>query len=174
MIDYTPEPMVRQTFHASPGDAGADTDPGPGAAEFVPFTWHGLPPAAYEEFIHSYNLAVVWHLTAADPVFPMVCLRMKVPYFGIGFEQSHIEALRDELVNLVFVAMQDPLDPLYEHELAVLLGVEDAAGPETTKAKAKPKGKAKAASESKAGEGNKSLLAKLKQLDDNEDAGADE
>lgn len=172
------------------GDPGADADPAARPGDHVPFTWHALPASVYEELIHSYGLQAIWHLTAADLVCPLVAIRQKKSYFGIGFTGDHVQQLTEELVNKVFEAMQCPQDPLFEPQLAELLGKTTAdGGPEPSgkskaagakasaaakhskPAGAKPAGppaKAAKTAPPTAGLSAESLLARLQALDDGE------
>ena len=132
------------------GGPGPETDPGPKRTAMVPFCYHTLPPDVWSEIAHSYNAnAGWWHLTASDPGLPLVAIKNKQGYFGWCHTEAHCNALRKQIVNLVFRAFQDPSDPLYEPDLVKILkdmGVDtkDASG-------GKPAGGGKLPTESKPG-----------------------
>ena len=161
------------------GDSGPDNDPGPKQTDLVPVCWHGLPGDFYLELQHSYNLKGFIHLTAGDPILPMVCIRKKIPYFGLAHTPLHAELLEKEITHCIFKAMQDPNDGLYEPDLAVLLklvGVDSAGSSDPSggngeggSGKKKPNAKVTAAAVTVKKLSGSKLLDKLKALDDNED-----
>ena len=165
------------------GDPGADEDPGPRPNTLVPFSWHTVPTEVYEELIHSFGLVGIWHLTACDPVLPLACIKNKKTYLGFGYTDAHVTALREEIVNRVFQAMQDVADPLYEKDLAELVqavGGEDTTHPTTAQEKPVPKKDTKTGSKEKCKTVPKgkathtSLLERLQQLDDGDDEEGDD
>ena len=98
-----------------------EEDPAARPADKVPLTWHSMPVDYYEELMHSYNIFAWWDLTASDPVLPMLCVRKKTSYLGVCYTTEHAAAFEKECVRLIFKAMQDPKDTLYEAELADLI-----------------------------------------------------
>ena len=75
------------------GDPGPEVDPGPKQDEYVPVTWHSAPAELYEEVAHSYNLSGFWHLTACDPILPLVAVRLCKAYVGLCYTETHVQLL---------------------------------------------------------------------------------
>jgi hypothetical protein len=146
----------------------------------------------YEDMYDAYHAKTVINLTSAGLNAAVAAIRMKIPYIGIVWTEAHSDFYQAALIQRVFTSMQEENNPLYEPELATLLGNKPKAKANPTpgdpklkddkkdpkkKAKADPKAKAKADPKAKGKPKATAKLSKaqmLKQLSDMGEEGEEE
>jgi hypothetical protein len=123
-----------------PGPAGSDevaeafkTEDGK-----VPVFWHTKPTIVPEELIHRLDSPATIELTAADGKTAVHCVRMRKPYCGVCFTEAHVKALEARTDHMIFRAMQDSEDILYQPALVEAMTAKKKRAKAKAKAKTKP------------------------------------
>ena len=114
-------------------------DKGPAGTDTVPFTYFGRNPKQYAELGHSYCVDSWLDLTGNDGTLAAVCVKQGKAYCGVCFTQEHKDGLQEHIINQIFRSFQTNGDPLYQPELATLLG-QSKAPPAKPTPKADPPG----------------------------------
>ena len=133
----------------------------------IPVFYNIMPDEVPEEIIHSYDAQAVINLTESDGSWAMACIRARRPYAGVCFTEHQVKALLLRLEMLVFRAMQNETDPLYQPTLVELLATHEDGPTDPVKKKGKTEGKKSARAKAEpAGSGTNAneLLKKLKEL----------
>ena len=102
-----------------PGPAGSDDVAEAYKSEDgrVPVFWHTKPPCVKEEVPHRLDSPAIIDFTMADAVLAVHCVRMRKPYCGVAMTEAHARASEARIDHLLFLAMQDSEDILYQPAL---------------------------------------------------------
>lgn len=128
-----------KTEHA--GDEGKQGNRGNNEAE--PFCYHSAPEAFLEEILHGYYVKSVVDMTPADGKLAFVCLRQRIGYCGICYNDIHAKTLEKRMLQRLQEEMLDPSSPLFSSAYSTALGNGTAETVTVPDPKAKPRPKAK-------------------------------
>lgn len=98
-----------------------------------PVCWHTQSAEFYASILVDWQLKGVVDFCTVDLAFPLTEIQQKTPYVGVLPTTMSVHAVRNELIRLVWKAMQDAESPLYENGLADLLMEEDVSAEEEEK-----------------------------------------
>ena len=125
------------------GDEGKQGNRGNNEAE--PFCYHSAPEAFCEEILHGYYVKSVVDMTPADWKLAFVCLRQRLGYCGICYNDTHAKTLEKRMLQRLQKEMVDPRSPLFSSAYSTALGDGTAETVTVPNPKPKPKPKAKGA-----------------------------
>jgi uncharacterized membrane protein YgcG len=84
--------------------------------------WWAPPPTLQDEWIHNFNLRAVVDLTPGDGARAMCCIKNKIPYVAICFNQENVDALYDHLFKETMKeSLNEGCKQLYSSELAAVV-----------------------------------------------------
>ena len=110
-----------------------------------PVCFQSMPLNLLEELIHTFFAKLVIDLTPGDAKFGWACLRSRVSYIGMCFNDAHCEFVEARLLELLKGAMLEESSGFYNISYAKAMGKKadaavlptDAVVVTTAKAKAK-------------------------------------
>ena len=116
-----------------------------------PVCFHNMPEQWYDELLHTYYAKLVLDLSPLDGRFALQCLRNRVGYVAICFNDDHVKFLQEYLLQQLQSDMKDSKSPLFNQAFAsAVLGQDGSAASADAKAKAKAKAGASTAVKAKA------------------------
>ena len=95
----------------------------------VPVTHHGMPPAWYDELIHTFFVKAIVDLTPLDAKFAWQAVINRVAYVGIAFTEEHKIMIYARLVELMKSEMCKPGSKLYNAQYAKATGLTTTPPP---------------------------------------------
>lgn len=98
-----------------------------------------------EEILHGYYVKSVVDMTPADGKLAFVCLRQRLGYCGICYNDTHAKTLEKRMLQRLQKEMVDPSSPLFSSAYSTALGNGTAETVTVPNPKPKPKPKAKGA-----------------------------
>ena len=152
-------------------------------SDIEPVSYNGLHRHVLEELINQVGaknkVRCIIDLTATEPSLALLALEWKIPYLGIVMGDFHLQAIKRQLVSLVFQKFQDPKSDLHLPELVTLTqappasttttntgqaagsGTTEEEGQQTTEPKEPMKKKARTAAKNEGKDLRAALLSQL-------------
>ena len=91
----------------------------------VPVTHHGMPPAWYDELIHTFFVKAIVDLTPLDAKFAWQAVLNRVGYVGIAFTEEHQTMIYARLVEQMKIEMCQTGSKLYNAQYAKAAGLTE-------------------------------------------------
>ena len=118
--------------------------------EKEPFCYNSAPESFLEEILHGYFVKSVVDMSPADGKLAFVCLRQRVGYVGICYNEQHVKALEKRLLQRLEKEMVNSNSPLFSSAYAAAIGGVESNEATPPPPKPKPKNKATAKNKAKA------------------------
>ena len=110
-----------------------------------PVCFHSMPAEFYAELIHTFFCKLVIDLTPTDAKFGYECLKARVGYVAVAFNNEHVALLERRLLELLKKDMTESDSPLFSSAYCEAVGLNTSAvkrkAAAAVDAVAKPKGK---------------------------------
>ena len=116
---------------------GTKRDP-PTPTGVEPVFYHSLQPEYSTFLLSEFPVSAGIDLSPGEGHLAVAFIKAKKPYTGVCFTEKHKDMLADRIASLIFACKLNEGDPIYDPNLADLLGKKKKADPKKEPPKVKP------------------------------------
>ena len=95
-----------------------------------PMSYYSIPCEFFDNLQETFNIKDVYDFTPGDGEAALAFLKARKGYIGICFNDSHVELLRERLIDNVMTAFGTAKDPLFHAAFAAGSSLHGAGNPE--------------------------------------------